>query len=303
MNIKGMFNWKNKVLILKDVLIGNLLKIRVLWDIHICKSVRLSELQDSSVVISLTSYGERVKRSVIYTVYSLLKQSLRAERVVLWLNEDEYQYDSLPSNLKFLCSYGLEVRFCKDIRSYTKVIYSFSTFPEKNIITVDDDLYYSKDFVAAFMRAHRENPHTIITGVAKIPYLNNAGKMASYVDWQEIKKVQSDSRYNRQTLFPLGVWGVLYPPHIFDEEVKNESVFLSLCPKADDVWLFVTGLRCHVDKQILSDSTISYYQIDLLRQVLLKDRLTASNRFEGENDVQLRALLEYYNIPLNIFTS
>ena len=32
MNIKGMFNWKNKVLILKDVLIGNLLKIRVLFD-------------------------------------------------------------------------------------------------------------------------------------------------------------------------------------------------------------------------------------------------------------------------------
>ena len=130
----------NKLCILKDAFMGNLMKLKVLYDIRLRKAISLSPEQDSSVIISLTSYGKRVRRSAVYTVYSLLHQSVRAERVVLWLNEEEYDSHSLPSDLRFLCNYGLEVRFGKDIGSYTKIIHSLSAFPDKHIITADDDL-------------------------------------------------------------------------------------------------------------------------------------------------------------------
>lgn len=290
-------NISNKLNILADVLMGNVVKLRVLFDIHIRKSVRLSADMDSSVVVSLTSYGERVGKCVVFTAYSLLTQTVRPSRVVLWLDQDRFNDHNLPPSLRFLCSYGLEIRYCKDIRSYTKIIYSLKAFPGKHIITADDDLYYSANFIKEFVEAHRKHPQSIITAWARVPFLRDDGQLAPYREWPEIKNASADFSYDGRKLVPLGVGGVLYPSQVFDSEVLNESVFLSLCPKADDIWLYVMGLRCGADKRLLQDSRISYYQTDTLRQYLTSDRLTESNRFGGENDTQLKALLDHYRIP------
>lgn len=286
----------NKIGILKDAFMGNLMKHKVLFDIRLRKAIKLSPKQDDSVILSLTSYGKRVKGSAVFTVYSLLRQTVRANRVVLWLNEDEFNSENLPSDLQFLCKYGLEVRFCKDIGSYTKLIHSLSAFPDKHIITADDDLYYSKNFVQEFVEAHRQHPQAIITGFAKIPVLDGEQQLAPYDAWPEYHHVPASFRYDSQKLFPLGVGGVLYPSHVFDDEVSNEVVFTALCPKADDIWLYIMGLRSQAEKRILTDSRIAYYHTDLLRQYVTKDRLTATNRFRGENDTQLQALMEHYKI-------
>ena len=286
----------NKIGILKDAFMGNLMKHKVLFDIRLRKAIKLSPKQDDSVILSLTSYGKRVKGSAVFTVYSLLRQTVRPERVVLWLNEDEFNSENLPSDLRFLCKYGLEVRFCKDIGSYTKLIHSLSAFPDKHIITADDDLYYSKNFVQEFVEAHRQHPQAIITGFAKIPVSDGEQQLAPYDAWPEYHHVSASFQYDSQKLFPLGVGGVLYPSHVFDNEVSNEVVFTALCPKADDIWLYIMGLRSQAEKRILTDSRIAYYHTDLLRQYVTKDRLTATNRFRGENDTQLQALMEHYKI-------
>ena len=290
-------NISNKLNILADVLMGNVVKLRVLFDIHIRRSLRLSADVEPSVVVSLTSYGDRVGKCVVYTAYSLLAQSVRPSRVVLWLDQSRFNDHNIPRSLRFLCSYGLEIRYCKDIRSYTKIIYSLRNFPDKHIITADDDLYYTSDFVKEFVEAHREHPQSIITAWARIPVVRADGQLAPYREWPEVKNVTAGYSYDGRRLLPLGVGGVFYPSHVFDDEVLNESVFLSLCPKADDIWLYVMGLRRGVDKRLLLDSRISYYQTDTLRQCLTSDRLTEANRFGGENDSQLKALLDYYRMP------
>ena len=65
---------------------GNLMKLKVMYDIRLRKTIRLSKTQDTSVVVSLTSYGKRVKGSAVFTVYSLVRQTVRPERIVLWLS-------------------------------------------------------------------------------------------------------------------------------------------------------------------------------------------------------------------------
>jgi hypothetical protein len=81
-----MTDLSNKIGILKDALMGNLMKLKVVYDIRLRKAVGLSSRQENSVIVSLTSYGNRVKGSAVYTVYSLLRQRVRPERVVLWLD-------------------------------------------------------------------------------------------------------------------------------------------------------------------------------------------------------------------------
>mgnify|MGYP002858842703 CR=1 FL=1 len=288
----------NKTGILKDVFMGNLMKLKVLYDIRLRKTLKLSSRQDDSVVISLTSYGKRVRGSVAYTVYSLLYQTVRPERVVLWLNEEEYHAENLPADLRFLCDYGLEVRYAKDIRSYTKIIHSLTAFPDKHIITADDDIFYTKTFIEEFVEAHRKHPKAIITGWAKVPMSGRDRQLAPYYDWPEYHHVSASFEYDNQTLFPLGWGGVLYPSHVFDKEATNEEVFMKLCPHADDIWLYIMGRRCQTEKRILVNSHIGYYHTDLLRQYLTKDRLTVKNRLGGENDTQLQALTAYYHISL-----
>lgn len=288
----------NKIGILKDVFMGNLMKVKVLYDIHIRRSITLSPIIDDSTIVSLTSYGKRVKGSAIYTIYSLLKQNVRPERVVLWLNEDEYNDNTITSCLRFLLDYGLDVRYAKDIRSYTKIIHSLNLFPDKHIITADDDIYYTKNFVEEFVKAHHDYPHAIITGFAKVPALDMNNQLKSYSDWPEYHHMPTNFKYDTLKLFPLGWAGVFYPSHVFDKEVTNEAVFTTLCPKADDIWLYVMGLRSNAEKRILPASRIAYYHTDLLRQYFTKDRLTATNRFGGENDVQLKALLEHYELSI-----
>ena len=293
-----MTDLSNKIGILKDALMGNLMKLKVVYDIRLRKAVGLSSRQENSVIVSLTSYGNRVKGSAVYTVYSLLRQRVRPERVVLWLDEKEFNSQNLPDDLRFLCDYGLEVRFGKDIGPYTKIIHSLSTFPNKHIITADDDLFYTKNFVEEFVDAHRKHPQAIITGYAKMPMTNGKHQIAPYGEWAEYHHVPASFQYNSATLFPLGWGGVLYPSHVFDDEATNEAVFMSLCPKADDIWLYIMGLRCHAEKRMLTDSRIAYYHTDLLRQYLTRDRLTATNRFGGENDTQLQALLAHYDLSI-----
>ena len=293
-----MTDLSNKIGILKDALMGNLMKLKVVYDIRLRKAVGLSSRQENSVIVSLTSYGNRVKGSAVYTVYSLLRQMVRPERVVLWLDEKEFNSQNLPDDLRFLCDYGLEVRFGKDIGPYTKIIHSLSAFPNKHIITADDDLFYTKNFVEEFVDAHRKHPQAIITGYAKMPMTNGKHQIAPYGEWAEYHHVPASFQYNSATLFPLGWGGVLYPSHVFDDEATNEAVFMSLCPKADDIWLYIMGLRCHAEKRMLTDSRIAYYHTDLLRQYLTRDRLTATNRFGGENDTQLQALLAHYDLSI-----
>lgn len=289
----------NKIGIIKDIFMGNLMKLKVIYDICLRKAIDVSPQRDATIIVSLTSYGKRVKGSVIYTIYSLLKQTVQPERIVLWLNEKEYSDKNLPVKLRFLCKYGLEIRYCRDIRSYTKIIHSLSAFPDKHIITADDDIYYTRDFIDEFLKAHQQNPHAIITGIAKMPILKGDEKhLTPYITWPEYHHVSVSFKYDKTKIFPLGIGGVLYPSNIFDDEVLNESIFTSLCPKADDIWLYIMGLRCKTEKMILIESQISYYHTDLLRQYFTKDRLTAKNRLEGENDIQLQALLSHYNISL-----
>ena len=283
---------------MKDVFMGNLMKLKVLYDIRMRKAITLSSRQEDTVIVSLTSYGKRVRGSVVYAIYSLMRQTVRPERIVLWLNEDEFNNETLPTDLRFLFKYGLEVRYDKDLRSYTKIIHSLSAFPDKHIITADDDIYYTRSFVQEFVEAHRQHPKAIITSYAKVPIMNSDNQLAPYIAWPEFHHVSASFQYDRQKLSPLGWAGVFYPNNTFDDEVKNKAIFTVYSPKADDIWLYIMGLRCHAEKRMLTGSRISYYHIDLLRQYLTKDRLTDTNRLGGENDTQLQTLLAHYELSL-----
>ena len=94
------------------------------------------------VVISLTSFPQRLPK-LHNCIATLLSQSVRAEKVVLYLARDECSDDIIPKRLRRLQSKGLEIRFVdRNVRSLTKIIYALEDFPDKMIVTCDDDKFY-----------------------------------------------------------------------------------------------------------------------------------------------------------------
>lgn len=123
------------------------------------KGISKERYCQKEVIVSLTTYGKRLY-DVYLAIESIMQQSMKPNRIVLWLG-DELKNRPLPRILGFQQQRGLEIVFCKDIYSYTKLIPALRKFPNDIIITVDDDLIYNVDMVERLVGAYIDDPSYI----------------------------------------------------------------------------------------------------------------------------------------------
>ena len=248
----------------------------------------LNEIKrDVPLVISLTSYEERFDDLTI-SLYSLLTQTVKPDRIILWLS-DELTLNDLPYDITRFIKNGLEIRFVKDIGSYTKAIYAFKEFSESIIVTADDDIYYPKDWLSKLYYSYITNPSDISVHRAHRIRLED-NKIVPYETWE--KHVEDESA--RFDNFLTGVGGVLYPPNCFSKEVLREDVFLSKCPYADDIWFWVMALVHNRKIRVVKNHNSVLYCTDIFRQILQNKRTLYKINSKGQNDKQLDELLKLY---------
>lgn len=239
------------------------------------------------IVVSLTTYGRRLQW-VYLTIESLLQQTIKPNKIVLCISEELYPF--LPEIVKRQQKRGLDILYCKDIRSYTKLLPTLRKYPEAAIITVDDDILYPCDFIEYLVKAFYNNPSQIHFYYGHQMGLDKAGNLTSYNEWVK-SKAENDSVFN----MPTGVDGILYPPHSLHEEVFNEDVFLKICPTADDIWFramsLMKGTVCHHVERALSPRSefVSLDTADITS-------LASVNRGLNRNDIQAKAVFEKYGL-------
>lgn len=185
----------------------------------------------AELVVSLTSYPPRFP-TLVRTLRSLLSQSIRPDRVVLWIAHQDLA--ALPQEVLSLIPFGFEVRGCDDLRSFKKIIHSLEAWPDAYIVTADDDLYYEPQWLNTLVSGVAPGEKVIVCRRAHRPDLSKP-----YRDWQF--DVITDGRVE-DDLFPTGVGGVLYPPHSLHRDTIDRR-FMRLCPTADDVWLYWMGRK------------------------------------------------------------
>ncbi len=242
--------------------------------------------RETPIVISLTSYEDRFADLPV-TLYSLLNQSLKPDRIILWLNEEEWDLQTLPYEITQFIKNGLEIRFVKDIKSYTKVIYAFKEFSDCVIVTADDDIYYQKDWLKRLYMSYISNPKDIQVHRAHQVILKDR-EFAPYESWNKQIKEESAKFSN----FLTGVGGVLYPPNCFTKEVLREDIFLKNAPNADDIWFWVMSLVHNKKIRVVQNHYKTLISSNILRQIFC-ETLYKSNR-QGKNDKQLENLMKFY---------
>lgn len=251
-----------------------------------CGVVDTEYVKGQQLVISLTTYGKRLY-DVYLTIESIMQQTLKPNKIVLWL-ADNLDREELPIVLKMQMSRGLEVRYCKDLKSYKKLIPSLQSFPDDIIVTIDDDIFYTYDMLENLFRSYLKQPDQIHSNRVHRMLLDKDGKLKPYNDWIYESKQTDLSMFN----FPTGGAGTLYPPHTLSEEVLNEAAFMELAPTADDVWFkamaMMNGVKC---QKVKTHDPYLYFNEDVQDVAL-----SIGNVDQGGNDGQIQAVVERYNL-------
>jgi hypothetical protein len=248
-----------------------------------------------NLIVSLTTYGKRIN-DLKYTLYSLIVQTIQPEKIIVWLSKDEYNSDisSLPAELNIFLDYGVEFRFCDDIRSYKKLIPALWAYPEYNIVTADDDIFYRKKWLAKLWEAHLKNPNNIVTHVVWKLSFTIEKKIKKYNLWKHELKKYIDSLF----LMPVGCGGVLYRSELLYKDIDNIELFMKLSPLADDIWFYFMTILNKTKISIVRKPYTKLRYVDIYKEYGLNDipTLTADNVYNEKNDEQLAAVMKHYNL-------
>ncbi len=205
--------------------------------------------REHEIVVSLTSYEKRIGDAYL-CIESLLQQSLRPDRIVLWLSRSNFPSGKVPALLRRQESRGLEVVFTDDdLGPYKKYVHALERFPESLVITVDDDILYPVDMVEQLYEAWLERPQLIHCHRAHSMRLAGPGKLAPYNKWPNCQAGEAPS----SRVFPTGVCGVLYFPGALHADATNREQFMRLSPRADDIWLKAMSLRQGTLSAVIDD--------------------------------------------------
>jgi len=241
--------------------------------------------EPKETVISLTSYNKRIK-TVFFAIESIMDQSDKADRVILWLSNQDITQDRLPNSLKRLQSRGLEIYFVdENIKSYKKLIYTLEKSPHSDIITVDDDIFYPNDFIAELKSNSKKFPDCVIANRAKKMTFKNDNELDAYLNWSDADEFKPSLH-----TFPTGMGGVLYPPESLSQEVFNTKEFTELAPNADDVWFKAMTLLNNTDVVFIPTDMSKFYSVPQIK----RESLFKKNKFE--NDIQIKAVFDKYDL-------
>jgi hypothetical protein len=244
-----------------------------------------------NLVVSLTSFPERIDLFE-YTLFSLINQTIGPNKIILWLSEEEFEekQKSIPKSLSKYHEFDFEIRFVKEnYKSYKKLVYALKKYSDNLIVTADDDIYYPPDWLELLYSYHINYPRDIIAHrVHNISFKDR--HIDLYRNWN------GENRDVSFLNFPTTGGGVLFPPDSLYHDAIDSSIFLKLCPSADDIWFYVMAILKKTKIRRIKNGYQHCIEFDytLNRKYKNIPRLWEINRTENNN--QLNHVFDYYDL-------
>ncbi|MBN2167166.1 MAG: hypothetical protein JW717_12875 [Marinilabiliaceae bacterium] len=255
----------------------------------------MSETGDKEkFIVSLTTFPARINK-VWLTIETILHQTEKPDKIILWLYKGEFESkDVLPLNLLRLESRGLEIHFCEDnLMPHKKYFYSMLEYPDDNIITIDDDVFYPPTLIEKLKKTHKCNPAEVIAVVAREICIGKH-EFLPYSEWKTI---------NINTLpsflfLPVGAGSVFYPSGSLNSSVFDKNKLFKLALKADDLWLKIMSVLNNTRVIVIGGV---YSRLPM--PVIYKNNvdLMSANVGLGHNDLIFKNLISEFNISPDNF--
>lgn len=257
------------------------------------------EKRSNEVILSFTSFPPRINR-VFLMVESLLRQTVKPNRIILYLSSEEFPDKKIPETLKAQIERGLEIRWVPyNYRSYKKLIYALKEYPEAVIINVDDDCFYGPDLVSNLYLEHLQHPKDRLCHAMQTLTLNSKREILPEMLWQSFWNTPAAQLKTSIFSYCIGYKGILYPPHSLHHDVFEAKKFQKLCPSHDDLWFWVMGLLAgtktrFVDKPLQRKS----FSVgpSLSKENCLKFDKCGKGKHIMLTDIKIHNVLSYYDL-------
>lgn len=170
---------------------------------YTCDEIKIDKEQP--LIVTLTSWEERTNTKILYkTLLSLKEQTIKPDKIIVWLSSDEIDKDTLPKEL--LEGDWYEIHWVdKNLKSFKKFL-TIQQFPNAIHITMDDDMQYSNHIIEYLYTVYmNSNKKCIIPSYC--PVCNDYGQ-----PW--------GNHFGGKTKFKwISTGCCLYSPNVFPQEV------------------------------------------------------------------------------------
>ena len=258
-------------------------------DLHHSRPRRRLKTEVSDFIVALTSYPARI-RTVHRTIESLRRQSVAPSRIVLVLSIEEFPERHLPAGLVRLKNTNLEILWTSgNLRSYKKLIPVRAQYPHETIVTVDDDVIYSRDFLGDLVAASKHRPDAII---GHRGWEMSADENGSFIPYQVLPPATPQSPPDLTLL--TGVGGIVYPPGSLPGGLLQDAdLARAVCPTADDIWFWALARVAGTTTICLGSDPEPFRVIEALRD---KEALGYANVLGGQNDAQMERVMGHFQL-------
>jgi len=239
------------------------------------------------IIVSLTSIPSRI-HAVPFVIDVLLNQTMLPDKIILYLNAEEFIGTQFPEELRLQQQLGLEIIYCDNLKPHKKYFYSMQSYPEDIVITVDDDLAYNVDLVEKLYQSYLLHPHAVSAMRARLITFDENNELNPYCAWPLINDKNWVGKEFMSLLSTTGA-GVLFPPHCLHMETFHKANLQETCLDADDLWLKVMEVMQRISVVLV---------VPNCKLVTLKgtqeNTLFMKNQM-GNNDKQMKKILAIYN--------
>ena len=205
-------------------------------------------------IVSLTTWKGRINNPdlprVLFSIFSQETKYSYEVNLTLSLEEFPNKEKDLPEELLNKCKYGLEIKWCEDLKSYKKLVPALIEFPDSIIVTADDDLYYQPDWLKSLYLEYLKDPNLIYTRRATFIKIKN--------DMINAHPHYSNTHYkpcfNNQI---MGGAGTLYPPHSLHKDVLDIDSIKSLIPTHDDIYFWAMAILNNKKIKLIKNKNVN----------------------------------------------
>ena len=258
---------------------------------------------NNDIIISLTSYPERIG-TLHFVIKSLLEQTIKPYKIVLYLAIEQFpnKDKDLPLDLLELKNETFEIHYCEDLKSYKKLIPALKEYPDKIIITVDDDLIYPKKIVEELYISYLETPKYI--HCHRITRLNEHSGFFKNIP----RKLYENGDYYSEAIRLPSVFnklssgaGTLFPPNSLHSDVlNNRQLWEKLAPTSDDIWFYIQALRKNFKIKVVANN---YWKLNIVPDTQNKALSLINDADNCKVFLQhLNNTINYYPELLNLFS-
>jgi hypothetical protein len=238
----------------------------------------------NSFNISITTQWFR-RRILIKTIKSLiLQKKIRTKIFIFTSSEDEERF---RKSLKRFRRHGIEICSMKpDLKVYNKVFGPIQQKLKSNILVLDDDTYYPKEYLNDFEKI--EIKSNTIYGTRGAIYIKNH-------KYNKFKNAKSSNGPKKDVIL-TGKGGILFT-ELARKEIAKSKAFMFVSPRNDDLWYFFYLRRIGFKFEVIQLKNNKF--MDWFGES--KGSLRSLNVDKEENDILIRKINNHFKGKKQIY--